>query len=142
MMQKTSLFSRIQKWFKDDHDGRWLGLILAEIGHQNPQTIADLLHDAFGWSKRSHPRLVFEPEYRFVGSGNWRKADLAVFDEGVDGDPVALIEIKYHDAFLPQTESKAKQEVDYLAWKNAKKGRECLVLSRATLNISGLSTMT
>ena len=143
-MKKTSLFSRIQTWFKDDHDGRWLGVILAEIGRQCPQAIDDLLHGAFGWTKRSHPHLVLEPEWSFHVGGSLRRADLAVFNDSLDGLPIALIEIKYHDKLLPETDLTRAQEVDYLAWKNAKEGegRECLVLSRATLAIDGLSAMT
>ena len=134
-MKKTSLFSRIQSWFKDDHDGRWLGVILAEIGHQRPQTIADLLHEAFGWNKPSHPHLVLDPEWSFHVGGSSRRADLAVFDESIDGEPIAFIEIKYHDGLLPKTDLKRAQEADYLAWKEAKEGRNCLVLSRATLTV-------
>lgn len=141
-MKKTSLFSRIQSWFKDDHDGRWLGVILAEIGHQRPQTIADLLHEAFGWNKPSHPHLVLDPEWSFHVGGSSRRADLAVFDESIDGEPIAFIEIKYHDGLLPKTDLKRAQEADYLAWKEAKEGRNCLVLSRATLTVAGLSAMT
>jgi hypothetical protein len=130
---KSSLFSKIRSWFRADLDGRYLGLILAEIGAIHPTVLLTLIRKICAIPKGvlQHPR--FEAEYCFRGKSGLRRADLAVFD-GDSVDPVVLIEIKYYDKPSPETEFRPAQLSDYAHWVRQGDGyRYGIVLSRETI---------
>ncbi|MFZ5529189.1 MAG: hypothetical protein ACOZE7_21280 [Pseudomonadota bacterium] len=142
-MKHDSFFSRIQSWFSQSYHGRYLAFILAEIGRQHPGVVADLLvHACPGISRQMLRNASFEPEYVFRGTSGRRRADLAVFANAEDDEPVALIEIKYRDRLIPESDVKPAQLDDYLAWERAAPGRYCLVLSREVLHLADACTLT
>lgn len=126
----VSFFGAIQNWFAADLYGRHLGLILQEVGNRRPECITSFVSDVFGIPRRDLKNARFQAEYSFNGQRGRRRADLAIFREDED-EPVVLVEIKYHDKPLPQTEFKPAQLVDYQAWRNQNTGeRHVLLLSR------------
>lgn len=126
----ASFFSAIQNWFSADVYGRHLGLIMQEIGAREPDALTSFLCASFHIPRKELKNARFQAEYSFKGLRGWRRADLAVFRAN-DDEPIILIEIKYHDKPLPETELKPAQLVDYRAWCNGRIGeRHVLVLSR------------
>jgi len=71
-----------------------------------------------------------------------RRADLAVFANSEDEDPIVLIEIKYRDKLIPADEIKPAQLADYEHWRSSAKGRQLLILSREALQTPGVPTLT
>lgn len=141
-MPRSSFFSRIQSWFGAAYDGRYLAYILAEIGKHHPKSIAGLLCSTLGLGRRELAALVLEPEYVFQGVRGPRRADLAVFASADDPEPVVLIEIKYRDKLIPESDVKPAQLADYVHWKAKTSGRHVLVLSRETLRLDGVVAKT
>lgn len=134
----VSFFGAIQGWFAADVYGRHLGLILQEIGAREPDALTSFLAGSFGIPRKDLRNARFQAEYSFKGLRGWRRADLAVFRADED-DPVILIEIKYHDKPLPETDLKPAQLTDYRAWRNESDGeRHVLVLSRELYRAEGL----
>jgi hypothetical protein len=126
----ASFFGAIQRWFKADLYGRHLGLILQEVGNRRPETLTSFISDVFSIPRRDLRNARFQAEYSFDGKRGRRRADLAIFREDED-EPIVLVEIKYHDKPLPETESKPAQLIDYQAWRNQNKDdRHVLLLSR------------
>ncbi|WP_183004954.1 hypothetical protein [Achromobacter sp. UMC71] len=126
----VSFFGSIQNWFSADVYGRHLGLILQEVGTRRPNTLTSFLSRTFGISHKDLRNARFEAEYSFRGQNGWRRADLAVF-RADDDEPVVLVEIKYHDKPLPETDLKPAQLADYRVWRNRfDSKRHVLVLSR------------
>jgi hypothetical protein len=146
-MQGDGFITRIQSWFSAGNHGRYLGIILAEIGTRHPQVIASLVCAGCGLPKAALKSVRIEPEWVFHTSSGYRRADLAIFDSTIsDTDPVALIEIKYYDKPIPAQGIKPAQLADYVSWKEADEKqaderRFVLVLSRETMFHRGLSTM-
>ena len=126
-----SFFSAIKGKFSAKFDGRFLALILKEIGNRHPKPILLFISKVFGLSIRNLRKPRFETEYRFFGkSGNIRFADLAIFFND-DVDPLLLIEIKYFDKPQLGNGSKPDQLEDYVSWKNSKpSNRNVMILSR------------
>lgn len=141
-MTRDSFFSRIQSWFSGSFHGRYLAYILAEIGKHHPQIIRELICTSCNLGARSLPHPVFEPEYAFQGSVGLRRADMAVFANPDDEEPIVLVEIKYRDKLIPADGIRPAQLSDYEHWCAAAPGRHCLVLSRETLPPNGVCTIT
>lgn len=136
----TSFFGAIQHWFSGDLYGRHLGLILQEVGNRNRSALTSYLTSIFPIERAALRNARFQAEYQFRGQKGWRQADLAVFGDDED-EPIALIEIKYFDKPLPETDTKPAQEVDYLAWKSRQSGvRHVLFLSRDLYRFDGIET--
>jgi hypothetical protein len=141
-LARDSFFSRIQSWFSGSFHGRYLAYILAEIGKHHPQIIRELICTSCNLGTRSLPNPVFEPEYAFQGSVGLRRADMAVFANPDDEEPIVLVEIKYRDKLIPADGIRPAQLSDYEHWCAAEKGRYCLVLSRESLSPNGVCTVT
>lgn len=134
--------TRIQSWFGAGNHGRYLGIILAEIGARHPQVIAALVGAGCGLPRTAIKSLRVEPEWVFRTSSGYRRADLAIFDSAeAVADPVALLEIKYYDKPIPAQGVKPAQLDDYLDWQNDDSRRVVLVLTRETLTHPRLFTM-
>ncbi|ANN65611.1 hypothetical protein [Bordetella bronchialis] len=134
----TSFFSAIQNWFHADLYGRHLGLILQEVGNRRPHVLASFLAKVFNIPLRTLGTVRFEAEYVFKGRLGRRRADLAVFC-GDAKEPTALIEIKYHDKPLPETELKPAQLADYKAWRDERRDeRYVLLLTRELYRADGI----
>ncbi|SEK12564.1 hypothetical protein [Achromobacter sp. NFACC18-2] len=141
-MPRESFFSRIQAWFSGRFDGRYLAYILAEIGKWHPSLIRELICASCKLEKRAFRKPVFVPEYAFKGASGVRRADLAVFADEDDDEPTVLVEIKYRDKLLAESDIKPAQIDDYAHWRNSFNGRQILVLSRETLLLPGMPTLT
>lgn len=126
-----SFFSAIKGKFSAEFDGRFLALILQEIGNRHPRPLISFISNVFGLPIRDLRNPRFETEYCFRGkAGGIRLADLAVFVKE-DVDPLILIEIKYFDKPQLSNDTKPAQLEDYVAWKNGKRGdRNVMILSR------------
>ncbi|HLF95913.1 MAG TPA: hypothetical protein VI457_02110 [Methylococcaceae bacterium] len=113
-----SFFSRIKSYFSGDYGGRYLELILKEVGVFDGGVGAALfpkgLKDGIRFNKAKHR---FEVECRFVvpnTKGAERIADIAVVE--VDSDEIiGLVEIKYEDHKQP---TNAAQLMDYIAYSS------------------------
>lgn len=135
----TSFFSSIQHWFKGDLYGRHLGLILQEIGNRRPHTLTSFISRVCDIPLRDLKNATFECEYSFAGLRGRRRADLAVFPDDQKIEPIVLIEIKYNDKPLPETELKPAQLADYQAWRNNDAtNRRVLLLTRELHNAPDL----
>ncbi|QIE23578.1 hypothetical protein SBC1_14640 [Caballeronia sp. SBC1] len=134
----ASFFGAIQNWFKGDFYGRHLGLILQEVGTRRPEAVTSFVSDVFGIPRRTLRNARFQAEYSFVGQRGWRRADLAIFIEDED-EPVILVEIKYHDKPLPETNLKPAQLADYKTWREADSSkRHVLLLTRELYRADGI----
>lgn len=141
-MHIHGFLTRIQNWFGAGNHGRYLGIILAEIGARHPQVIAALVGAGCGLPKTAIKSLRVEPEWVFHTSSGYRRADLAIFDSAdTAADPVALLEIKYYDKPIPAQGVKPAQLDDYLDWQDGDSRRVVLVLTRETLSHPRLFTM-
>jgi hypothetical protein len=136
--------SRIQGWFDAEYHGRYLGVILAEIGTLHPRVIDALL--AAGLQRKTGKVFKtqrIEAEWTFGTDTGDRRADLAIFDSlDESADPVVLVEIKYHDKPIPAQGVRPAQFTDYQVWRSKGRDRAVLVLSREALFHQGLSAMT
>lgn len=141
-MHTDGFLTRIQGWFAAGNHGRYLGIVLAEIGTRHPQVIAALVSAGCGLPRTAIKSLRVEPEWVFRTSSGYRRADLAIFDSAeAAADPVALLEIKYYDKPIPAQGVKPAQLDDYLDWQKGDSRRVVLVLSRETLSHPRLFTM-
>jgi hypothetical protein len=141
-VQSNGFLTRIQGWFGARNHGRYLGIVLAEIGVRHPQVIAALVGAGCGLPRAAIKSLRVEPEWVFRTSSGYRRADLAIFDSAdMSADPVALLEIKYYDKPTPAQGVKPAQLDDYLDWQNVDSRRVVLVLTRETLSHPHLFTM-
>lgn len=141
-MQSEGFLTRIQGWFGAGNHGRYLGIVLAEIGARHPQVIAALISAGCGLPRTAIKSLRVEPEWVFRTSSGYRRADLAIFDSAdASEDPVALVEIKYYDKPIPAQGVKPAQLDDYLDWQDDDSRRVVLVLTRETLSHPRLFTM-
>lgn len=132
----TGYFSAIQSWFSEKNEGRHLALILRETGKWHPEAINNFVSESLGLSKRELRKCIYETEYTFNGKKGYRRADLAVIPFGRN-EPIALIEIKYRDKPLCETDDKPAQLEDYAFWKSQDSDhRHVLVISREALNDS------
>lgn len=126
-----SFFSSIQNWFQGDLYGRHLGLILQEIGNRRPQVLTSFISEVCEIPLSALKNATFQCEYSFPGMRSRRRADLAVFTDDQKVEPIVLIEIKYNDKPLPETEMKSAQLDDYQAWRNRdRENRRVLLLTR------------
>jgi hypothetical protein len=133
----ANYLSAIQNWFAAGYYGRHLGLILREIGNRHPKLIASFISDACGIPAAQLKAARFETEHRFHGKFGPRIADLAVLvDE--EATPRVLIEIKYYDKPLAETEIKPAQLDDYAAWQRRAPDRYVLMLSREFHHSNGI----
>ncbi|MCX4152251.1 MULTISPECIES: hypothetical protein [Paraburkholderia] len=132
-----SFFSAIQHWFTGDLYGRHLGLILQEVGNRRPDALTTFISDVFCIPRRNLKTARFEAEYTFAGARGPRRADVAVFTDE-DEEPTILVEIKYHDKPLPETERKPAQLADYRAWRDRKSNRYVLLISRELYAAEGI----
>jgi hypothetical protein len=113
-------------------------LILQEVGSRQPEALTSFLKDVFAIHRDELRNVRFQAEYRFRGLRGWRRADLAVFREDED-EPFVLVEIKYFDKPMPETEVKPAQLADYAAWKRRKgAGHHVLLLSRELYRSEGI----
>ena len=134
----ASFFGSIQHWFKADLYGRHLGLILQEVGNRRPETLTSFVSNVFHIPRGNLRNARFQAEYSFDGKRGRRRADLAIFREDED-EPIVLIEIKYHDKPLPETQNKPAQLVDYQTWRNQNSDdRHVLLLSRELYRADGI----
>lgn len=133
-----SFFSNIQSLFSADYDGRYLGLILQEIGNKHRQLLWGFIAESLGIPKKSITTPQFRAEYCFDSRKGKRRADLAVFD-GDSSVPVVLIEIKYFDKLIPEKGNNLSQTDAYLLWMKETVYGKVLVLSRENLNAPGLT---
>lgn len=141
-MRRDSFFSRIQSWFSGSFHGRYLAYILAEIGKHHPTLIRELICSGCKIGKRALADPHFVPEFAFEGRVGMRRADLAVFGCDGDDEPLVLIEIKYRDQLIPESDIKPAQLDDYMHWRASGKGRHLLILSREMLRTPGVPALT
>lgn len=125
----TSFFSNIQSLFSAQYHGRYLGLILQEIGRRHTRLLGRFVLDSCGIANRSPDSIRIVAEFEFRTIRGKRRADLAVFD-GDSPEPFVLIEIKYYDKPIPESGTKPAQLDDYRAWQRQEDGRVVLVLAR------------
>jgi hypothetical protein len=133
----VSFFHGIQSLFSAKYHGRYLATILVEVGRQRPASMVDFLAHSAGIAKRKFSSPRFEVEYSFKGAaGNRRRADIAVFANHDDDEPILLVEIKYFDKPIEAQGLKPAQLEDYAAWVNAQQGRHFVAICREQLSIS------
>lgn len=126
----SSFFGSIQNWFTGDFHGRHLGLILQEVGNRRPEALTSFIGIVCGIPRQKLKNPRFQAEYSFPGMRGKRRADIAIFFDDED-EPSVLIEIKYYDKPMPETESKPAQLEDYRAWRNSdRENRHVILLSR------------
>lgn len=133
----TSYMSSISKWFKAGYEGRHLELVLLEIAKHRPKVMAAYLAKELRIEVREFERAEYAIEVPFEGQRSTRRADLAVWRDG-EREPFVLIEIKYFDKPLAETDKHAAQFADYRYWKKAGRGRHVLVLSRELYQAHGI----
>jgi hypothetical protein len=133
----TSYMSSISKWFKAGYEGRHLELVLLEIAKLKPKAISSYLAEELGVNVAEFDNAEYAIEVPFQGQRSQRRADMAVWREG-QADPFVLIEIKYFDKPLVETENHAEQFADYRHWKGRVRGRHVLVLSRELYQARGI----
>ncbi|WP_426088791.1 hypothetical protein [Janthinobacterium sp. PSPC1-1] len=136
----SSLFTGIQSWFDSKNHGRYLALILNEIGGRRPEPLLAFVAKACKINRTALKGASFQTEYSFRGSKGIRRADLAIFLKDEDNFPAILIEIKYHDKPLKETEAKPAQLEDYVVWKDEHPDRKVLILSRELFCATGCIT--
>lgn len=132
-----SYMSSISTWFKAGYEGRHLELVLLEIAKLRPKSISGYLAKELGISANELDDAEYAIEVPFQGQRSNRRADLAVW-RGGEPEPFVLIEIKYFDKPLAETESAAEQFADYRYWKGKADGRHVLVLSRELYQAKGI----
>lgn len=132
-----SYMSSIAGWFKAGYEGRHLELVLLEIAKLKPKVISGYLARELGIEMAEFDNAEYAIEVAFNGQRSQRRADMAVRREG-EADPFVLIEIKYFDKPLAETEHRAEQFADYRYWKGRKRGRHVLVLSRELYQARGI----
>lgn len=141
-MKKTSFLSRIQSYFSTSYHGRFLAYVFAEIGNHQWKVVARFLSQALDIPVRELGRPTLDPEYSFSGSMGTRRADLAVFSESDPLNPVALIEIKYRDRLVAESDTRPAQLEDYQDWCRQNPARRFLILSREVLPKGDFRAMT
>jgi len=131
-----SFFHRIQSLFSADFHGRYLALLLVEVGRKHPDCLVDFFSHATGIPKRRFQSPRFEVEYAFRGkAGNNRRADIAVFLAQEDQEPSTLVEIKYFDKPRQGDGTKAPQLDDYAAWIESETDRHFVAICREKLEV-------
>ncbi len=139
-----SFFHKIQGKFDAQYHGRFLAHIICEVGRKQPGALVDFLSQVTGIPKRRFHRPAFQTEYAFVGrKGHKRYADLAVFGDQDDENPLVLVEIKYFDKLARETDWRPAQDEDYDYWRktNNQECRSVVVLSREYLDTAvGVAT--
>jgi hypothetical protein len=139
MTNTKSFFSSIQNWFSSEMHGRHLGLILQEIGKWRREALTSFIADVCDIPLKDLKNARFACEHAFPGMRGPRRADLAVFPDEDTNDPLVLIEIKYHDKPLPETELKPAQLDDYEAWRNKNPAkRRVLLLTRELYQVQNI----
>jgi hypothetical protein len=135
-----NFFSALKGKFSAEFDGRYLALILQEIGNRHPKPLISFICEVLDLPLRKFQRAHFQTEYQFRGSGSTRFADLAVF-AGEDDEPCVLIEIKYFDKPQVGNDTKPAQLKDYVAWKKSIKGdsRSVMIISREMIIEDGIA---
>ncbi|MDO8042477.1 hypothetical protein [Janthinobacterium sp. SUN137] len=136
----SSLFTGIQSWFESKNHGRYLALILNEIGNRKPEPLLAFVAKACKINRATLKGATFQSEYSFRGSKGVRRADLAIFLKDEEKFPAILIEIKYHDKPIKETETKPAQLDDYVAWKDEHPDRKVMILSRELFFATGCIT--
>jgi hypothetical protein len=132
-----SYMSSISRWFKAGYEGRHLELVLLEIAKLRPKAISGYLANELGIDAAELDEAEYAIEVPFQGQRSHRRADMAVWRDG-EAEPFVLIEIKYFDKPLAETENHAEQFADYRHWKGRGRGRHVLVLSRELYQASGI----
>lgn len=133
----TSFFHGIQSLFSAKYHGRYLAIILVEVGRQHPACLVDFFSHTTGVAKRKFTSPRFEVEYAFKGAaGHRRRADIAVFANDEDDEPMLLVEIKYFDKPLEAQGIKPAQMEDYATWVKSQEGRHFVAICREQLSIS------
>jgi hypothetical protein len=133
----SSFMSSISTWFKAGYEGRHLGLVLLEIAKIRPKAISGYLAKEFGINAAEFDDAEYAIEVPFQGQRSQRRADMAIWREG-EAEPFVLIEIKYFDKPLAETENRAEQFSDYRHWKGKSRGRHVLILSRELYQAQGI----
>jgi hypothetical protein len=124
------LYSSLQGYFKAEYSGRYMSHLLVETCRCDPGPFIAFLQKA--WGTRVPPRtraLNLIPEFAFKGRRGRRLADLAVT---VEDRVIGLVELKYHDLLMPESDERPAQLDDYLNWC-AREDIGFLVLHRAPL---------
>lgn len=132
-----SYMSSISTWFKVGYEGRHLELVLLEIAKLRPKAIFGYIAKEFGIDVAEFDNAGYAIEVPFQGQRSQRRADMAVWRDG-EAEPFVLIEIKYFDKPLAETENHAEQFFDYRYWKGKARGRHVLVLSRELYQARGI----
>lgn len=129
--------SSISNWFKAGYEGRHLELVLLEIAKLRSEAISGYLAKELRIDLAEFDNAEYAIEVPFQGQRSQRWADMAVRRDG-ESEPFVLIEIKYFDKPLAETENHAEQLADYHYWKTRRKGRHVLVLSRELYQAHGI----
>ena len=130
----NSFFHGIQSLFSAKYHGRYLATILVEVGRQHPDCLIDFFSRTTATAKRKFVAPRFELEYTFKGAaGHRRRADVAVFANGDDLEPILLVEIKYYDKPIEAQGIKPAQFEDYAAWVNSQKDKHFVAICREQL---------
>jgi len=136
----NSFFSAIKSKFSAKFDGRYLALVLQEIGNRHPKPLIAFICKVLTLPIRQFQRARFQTEYRFKGLSGPRFADLAVF-VGNEEEPRVLIEIKYFDKPQLGIGTKPAQLEDYVTWKESSRrdSRNVMIISREAINAKGIA---
>lgn len=132
-----TFFTDVQSLFQNKYHGRYLGLILQEIGNRHANFIGQFIFKSCGLLLQKKTTIRFVAEYEFKVGASRRRADLAIF-VGDTTEPIVLIEIKYFDKPTKAIGTKPAQLADYKKWKSEKNGRAVLVLAREQIITSDL----
>jgi hypothetical protein len=122
----TNFFSAIQGYFSTEFSGRYLGVLLVEVCRVDPLPFKKYFAARFGDSRYRACELSMNTEAAFRTRSGRRRADLAVI---ANGNPAALIELKFDDKLMPRRQGKAAQLSDYLRNCSAD-GLDFLLLSK------------
>jgi len=122
----STFFSDIQGFFKEQFDGRYIGIVLAEVSRVDPGPFRRFFAEVFHRPSYLEAQLAIDPEFSFRTPTGLRRADLVVT---LDGLPAALVELKFYDKLIPSTRSTPTQLSDYLRVCRSE-GFDFLLLSR------------
>lgn len=134
----ASYITSIKNWFKSGYEGRHLELFLLEIAKLQPAAMAGYLSKSLAIPIKEFDEVEYAGEVSFPGQRSTRRGDIGIF-KADEKDPFILIEIKYFDKPLPESNTQAPQLADYVHWKNQKSGeRHVIVLARELYDAAGI----
>ena len=110
---------------------------MLEIAKLKPKAISGYLAKELGINVAEFDNAEYGIEVPFQGQRSQRRADMTVRKDG-KVEPFVLVEIKYFDKPLAETENHAEQFADCRYWKGRAYGLHVLVLSRELYQARGI----